>query len=129
MLIGTRLHRRAPDGLGNLEDFLAIMITNIYVSERSRPPSHLRADHALVFHELPDELKDPVAYEDRYREGIKALSENPKCEGLVQQLANIQCDYNPLRVFQDRVSAKLREKNNPFDVHVQLGFSPPPRPE
>jgi len=62
-----RLTGGAPDGFDGLEEFTAILLTNLYTSQIGRT---LRYDHRG--HEpLPEKLRDPKAFFDRFPDAVK----------------------------------------------------------
>jgi hypothetical protein len=84
----------------NEEELLAVLVTNVFVSECGRPHS-IRADHAFEFHELRMGLPDPQdpAYVYRmHRERIDAIAERDLfMTSLYQELALVPAPFNPFR--------------------------------
>ena len=83
------------------EEFLAILVANIYISESGRPED-LRLDHHTS-NQLRDNTdatflptRDPNAY--RYRLIEQFIRQQPK---LTADLARVPCPFNPIRRYYD----------------------------
>jgi hypothetical protein len=83
------------------EEFLAILVANIYISESGRPED-LRLDHhgSAQLRDNTDAAflpaRDPNAY--RYRLIDQFIRQQPK---LTADLARVQCPFNPLRRYYE----------------------------
>ncbi len=89
---------------GFLEEFYAVVLTNIFLSE-GRPDAVLRGDHALEFHSLQDagQPEDASEFFQRNRTMIERLLNDPSMSvlmhGLTRSGGTAQiANWNPLRV-------------------------------
>jgi hypothetical protein len=77
--------------MGNTEEFVAVLVTNIYRSEMGLPG--LRSDHAAGLLAAP--LTDPAVFRARFRQQIANFQiENRR---FVELLRTVRCPFNPLR--------------------------------
>ena len=83
-----------------IEEFIAILVSNLYRSERGRPG--LRSDHGANSPPLSPALSDPATFLDTEsnKDHIHKMFE----EDLVfaKNLANVRCAFNPVKIFYDR---------------------------
>jgi hypothetical protein len=86
-----------------LEEFYAVVLTNIYVSE-ARPNAILRGDHNLEFHSLADagQPEDANEFYRRHRDNIDKLMNDESMKALTSPLAVTHSAsrigrWNPLR--------------------------------
>jgi hypothetical protein len=83
-----------------VEEFIAILVSNMYRSERGRPG--LRSDHGANSPPLSPALSDPAKFLDAEsnKDHIHQMFE----EDLVfaTNLANVKCAFNPVKIFNDR---------------------------
>jgi hypothetical protein len=93
---GKSLHARLPGtGFGNIEEFYAILITNIYVAECGRSRD-LRADSGPVFHEMSvlDAWSKP--YYENHKDLIDRLCQS--MEPFTRAIGEVaRRSFNPLR--------------------------------
>jgi hypothetical protein len=82
-----------------IEDLIAIMLTNIYLSSNNRG-GDMRGDHDRIFHELPHSLLRPA---ERESDQAFYLQNSTYIDKLCQKMPDlcgpisaIQCSWNPL---------------------------------
>jgi len=92
MAWGTNLCLGMDDGFDTIEEFYAILITNIYRSECGYKT--LRADHNGK-EKLPDALANDAAYYKRYKEKIDKLAQDYPV--LCKTIAAVPSKFNPIR--------------------------------
>lgn len=83
----------SPAGYGSYEEFLAIVLTNIYDSEAGRP---LRRDHEW-FKSLPASLSSSHAFYDKFKDYLLPIrSEHPNLYASLKRATSIA--FNPFTV-------------------------------
>jgi hypothetical protein len=106
---GLILLRAMCCNFGNEEEFFAILIENLFVSEyqkKGQPGLLLRANNG-PFRELPPPLKDSQAFFNRHEQVIRKLNRQmPNLTGALAALTS--CDFNPLRAFVQSGAAGFR---------------------
>jgi hypothetical protein len=81
---------------GSIEEFIAILVTNIYHSENGR--ADLRADHFFrgQYRSLVKPLTDPQEFYKAYKAEIDSLRTQKAMGDLFKDLAQIKCPFNPI---------------------------------
>jgi hypothetical protein len=87
-------------GFSNAEEFFAILLTDIYISECGRGLEAIRVDHAPAFHSIENspvfDQKSPRSYYDAYREAIEKLAE--QMDDFTRPIGDLlTIEWNPLR--------------------------------
>jgi hypothetical protein len=117
---------RMGNGFENIEEFYAVLISNLYSSETRRP---LRRDHSatsagvttpliqnitVAGNTIPDYAGAGIFF-PRNRNAIALMREETLGFGqaFFTQLVSLQCDFNPLREFVtgDRLMGELQQRN------------------
>lgn len=81
----------------NVEELYAIMITNIYLSEKNRSHS-LRFRHSASFDPLPESLRTSFKYWAAFADHIRTLAtELGGITGVFAEIAAVNAPWNPLR--------------------------------
>lgn len=94
----------------NLEEFCAVVITNIYRSENLRPD--LRRDHGgEPIETLPDDLCDPANFVDLWYGPLCRLKGDFERCGVFHRIAVVQCKFNPFGELQRRQLANAPRIN------------------
>ena len=90
-LRGLLNRRRAPDKMDNWEEFFAVLVANVYASERGRP---LRANHYRTT-PLPAQNRDRWIRVPLYRQQIERMMRQQP--DLSRRLSAIDTEFNPFR--------------------------------
>jgi hypothetical protein len=117
---------RMGNGFDNIEEFYAVLISNMYSSETRRP---LRRDHSatgsgattplirnitVAGNTIPDYTGAGIFF-PRNRNEIALMREETMGFGqaFFAQLVSMQCDFNPVREFvtNDRLMGELQQRN------------------
>lgn len=128
-------NNRFDDDYGSKEEFFAVLIANIYVSERSTVshPRLLRGKYTFkkdgtdtMFHELDKALQTSEAFVDKYDGPIGYLCNDMPI--MTDALSTIKAQFNPIRVWKAR---DYRRRNPPPDtemipgpIQVPPGYTP-----
>jgi hypothetical protein len=121
------LTTRRPMGFGFdlREEFIAVVIANVYVSE-SDPSSSLRANHhadsgKYAAYGIPSlEMLDMRRFTQSYRRELQDLRD--EMPGLTTKLARVKCSFNPFKFLADEDAADLAAR------WKQPGAPVPPSP-
>ena len=97
---------------GDEEEFLAVLVTNIFASECGRPHS-IRADHdGRAFNELHMGVSDPQDPGYYYRINKDVIddlgSRDPSTQSLFQDLAAVPARFNPLREWRKALLTRIQ---------------------
>jgi hypothetical protein len=87
---GLICRRPLGDGWQDSEEFLAVTITNMYLSEKGKE-SALRGDYGRTF----KPLTDPGGFAFRYKELLQQFRD--EMPDLAGKLASVNCRFNPMR--------------------------------
>ena len=112
-LKGTRQGTKLSGGLalyGNLEEFLAVMVTNIYISELSKHGSGLRSDHTS-HRPLSQDLNSSLAFFKSSPQVLPILQKFVvDCRQFCEELCNVKTAFNPIAAVMDKSLAPLLVK-------------------
>jgi hypothetical protein len=94
MMAGRMLHNTLPAEMnfGNVEEFFAVLIANIYRSECERPEA-LRNDHSGHF--VPLTQTDALVYYNSHATLIDQLCND--LPDFTRQISYVDCEFNPIR--------------------------------
>jgi hypothetical protein len=100
LLLHRKLETQVKVTFASVEEFYAVMITDIYVSECGGTLAGVRIDHGAAFHSIQDSpdypQKDPGSYKKAFEEPIKKLCE--QMGDLTRAIGNlVSISWNPLR--------------------------------
>lgn len=80
----------------SIEEFCAVVITNIYRSENRRP--RLRKDHQAPARELPQPYNDPRQFASLWHDPLRLVQ--AQLGPVFSKIATVQCPFNPFAVLQ-----------------------------
>lgn len=83
---------RMRDGFGRLDEFQAILVCNIYCSERGRP---LRRNHKGHVPMQSEFARDPFRFFAWYSEEVRSFVSDH--EQLARHISTVKCPWNPIR--------------------------------
>lgn len=112
-------------GYDNPEEFVAILIANIYVSEKGWPASDLRYDH-WGFDRLPDRMNTSETFlnaDDNYKWIDDFCRKQPKISRMIEKAP---AKFNPVRAYyeQNRVHIPSAEGGGPSYRVAQKDAAP-----
>jgi hypothetical protein len=129
------LHKRPMMRYCDSEEYLAVMLTNIYVSSKY-PLAPLRGDHAAyplhnpVYRDKKMAIISTSGLDERrlyyyvlgyQAELVKLINE---METLTAQLKEAKCKFNPLRVCYNGYDPQVEEADRPPDQRRKQGYPP-----
>jgi hypothetical protein len=102
LLLHRKLQTQVKVTFATVEEFYAVMLTDIYVSECGGTLAGVRIDHAAAFHSIQDSddypQKDPESYKRVFEEPIKKLCE--QMGDFTRAIADlVSIKWNPLHYY------------------------------
>ncbi|HJQ61192.1 MAG TPA: hypothetical protein VJ890_30080, partial [Vineibacter sp.] len=109
------------------EEFVAIMVANIYISEKGKPAVFLRRSHSTEATGLAEKDTDPEIFlykDDNYRLVKKFCDQHPRVSRMV---ADVPAKFNPVRAYYDTTTLTIKEDIDvPVPYRVKQSYERPP---
>ena len=112
--------RMIHDGYDDEEEYFAVLVANIYISEKGKPYTSLRKGHGLADPHLKESEVEPMAFlfEDYNYELIDAFcDQHPK---IAPMIADAPAKFNPIRDYYDSKQIKTPHEDltGPFKFQI-----------
>jgi hypothetical protein len=115
-------------GFSSPEEFYAILLTDIYISECGRGLEAIRVDHAPAFHSIEGSPefadKSPQSYYAAYREAIEKLAD--QMDDFTRPIGDLRTiNWNPLRYHYHPIVSGASTSMDQFDGLSGTGSTKP----